>query len=540
MKAKRTPWFFVVCGTVVALLCSMIVFPLGHDQAIFEVGGRMIVKKSAIPYRDFLDMKQPLIFYIYGASNWLFGDHEWSIRVLDIIYHILTLSIFYRILRKGFQNQLIAGLSVLIYTLFYVGSGFWMTAQTESFALLPSLVLLYCIFTQGESTHSIQKTLGLSIAASVSIFLLMSLKFTLGIILIPAAFFPLVNGRSDRKNSFIFVIMMIAVLIVLTGISFLWMQSVGAWENFVSVTSWVMKYAAIYPLLSIDTFTNVYFHEFPANLVTSLSFTYFILCVSGIVLALKGLFNAQSGNSFVHLLLWMMLFSLFGVLVERKNFVYHYTRAVWTMAPFIALSLVAIALYFRTLIKTKIPHSSRSRFFRISSATTILFLGLLFSPLPRIISQSSAWGKRPLLDTQSQTVSNRTLAEGYADDKTYDAFASLKAKLKSGEEVFFWGNYVHFYIQTGTLPPTLCLANPQLISPWTPMAWKQQMLKELVKAHPRFFVSEDDDARPTISGTSQGSYKSLLAWPELRNYLFSNYVPIDSLKHFRIFSRIGS
>ena len=87
-----------VCTIGILLLSGMLFFPLGHDQAIFEVGGRMIFKKGSIPYRDFLDMKQPLIFYIYGFANWIFGDHEWSIRIFDIIYHLFTLYFFFKLI----------------------------------------------------------------------------------------------------------------------------------------------------------------------------------------------------------------------------------------------------------------------------------------------------------------------------------------------------------------------------------------------------------------------------------------------------------
>src|SRR5439155_5278907 len=139
IKNKST---IIVFFSLTVILLGLLSFPLGYDQAIFQIGGEMILRHGSIPFRDFLEIKQPLIFYIYSAAIFIFGNHEWSIRAFDILYHLGTLFIFYRLLRKIYSDERVATISVILYALYYIGGGFWYTAQTESFAFLPTLLIV--------------------------------------------------------------------------------------------------------------------------------------------------------------------------------------------------------------------------------------------------------------------------------------------------------------------------------------------------------------------------------------------------------------
>src|SRR5215813_14163560 len=88
------------CAGVFLLLSLMVFFPFGHDQALFEAGGAAIAKNNAIPFRDFIDMKQPLIFYIYAAAISIFGRHEWSPRAFDFVFHSISLIFFFRLVYR--------------------------------------------------------------------------------------------------------------------------------------------------------------------------------------------------------------------------------------------------------------------------------------------------------------------------------------------------------------------------------------------------------------------------------------------------------
>lgn len=71
------------------LLLPMLVFPLGSDGAMFFISAQKILAGGA-HYRDIVDVKPPLICYIYAAAITLFGSAEWSIRLFDLLIQITT------------------------------------------------------------------------------------------------------------------------------------------------------------------------------------------------------------------------------------------------------------------------------------------------------------------------------------------------------------------------------------------------------------------------------------------------------------------
>ena len=73
------------CTAGLTLLWSIASFwvPLGWDQGFFASVGDVILR-GGMPYRDAWEIKGPLIYYGFALSQWIFGRHLWSIRVLDL------------------------------------------------------------------------------------------------------------------------------------------------------------------------------------------------------------------------------------------------------------------------------------------------------------------------------------------------------------------------------------------------------------------------------------------------------------------------
>src|SRR5437870_2604368 len=173
-------------GSALLLLLCMIAYPFGNDQSVFAVGGELIFHRGALLYRDFLELKPPLIFYLYGFALWIFGHHEWSIRLLDVIYHVICFFFLYRFLYEIFKSHLISSLSILTYTILYISGGYWETSQTESFSLLPSLAILKILLNFEKKTlQNIKNILLDTCFVAIITIVLFLLKFTL--IIIPAA-----------------------------------------------------------------------------------------------------------------------------------------------------------------------------------------------------------------------------------------------------------------------------------------------------------------------------------------------------------------
>src|ERR1700676_5636946 len=54
------------------------------DESMWHYIGRNWIRNGMVPYTGGVDNKSPLIFYIFGISDWLFGVNYWFPRLLGI------------------------------------------------------------------------------------------------------------------------------------------------------------------------------------------------------------------------------------------------------------------------------------------------------------------------------------------------------------------------------------------------------------------------------------------------------------------------
>ncbi len=512
------------------MLLATLCYPLGYDQAVFSVGGESILKHGAIPYRDFLDTKPPLIFYIYSAAIGLFGHHEWSIRLFDILYQIGASFYFYRILRRYFDAGFaLASVSLAVIT--YAGLGFWHTAQAESFAFLPSLVLL-------DVTLLVRpiggRTLRLGVYAGIATAVLFLLKFTLVLGAVAAVLFILIRRDIRAKDRMQYLLgIASSFVVILAGFAFMLAQC-NALTPFLQVMRWTLRYAAITALATGKTFAEQLFLLFPKALVYNASMTLFLLGVLGMLLYFK---QVRSGkrNPIMSLLILTGFFQLAGVLLERKIvFGYQYARALWAFTPLSAMGLFS-AVRFAGKFWERIALPDKGP--RVRGAALILAVvcvALALSPLARIYTQSIPWTVMALRGENTSTEVHKRIRDYYADEQRATG-EYLRSRMTSTDKLFFWGNDVAVYWYANALPPTICLTATPLRTAWTPKAWRDTMMKQLSEVRPKYFVTEFGDAKEYITGAGGDSYAALQQWPELANYLSSNFIRDTVIGHYIVF-----
>ena len=54
------------------------------DESMWHYIGRNWIRNGLVPYQGGVDNKSPLIFLIFGISDWLFGVNYWFPRLLGI------------------------------------------------------------------------------------------------------------------------------------------------------------------------------------------------------------------------------------------------------------------------------------------------------------------------------------------------------------------------------------------------------------------------------------------------------------------------
>lgn len=508
------PWVIAIAIIALLMLLATIFYPFGYDQAVFSTAGEMILRGAA-PYRDFLDTKPPLIFYIYAFAIGIFGQHEWSVRAFDIIYQLVSAFYFFRILRRRLSVD-ISLTAVSLTVILYAASGFWMTAQAESFALLPSLFIVDVTIRVYER-HS--KSFYFGLLAGTAAVVLLLLKFTLVIGALAAIVF--IFSRSAWKVKWRYLmgfLLSISLLVVAAGIG---MWRMGALDRFLQSLGWLASYASISP--AQHSLLEETFLIFPERIIYSMSISLVIFAAWGVARWIR----KAERSPLRTLLLMTFLFQLFGILIERKiEFPYQYTRAIWAATPFMAIGLSAFIAWSAKLWKS--GNVGRS----VLSVACILCV-LLFSPLPRVFTQSISWMKIAITHADATAEIQRRIPDYFAeDDRLVSEF--LQLKMKPVDQLFFWGNDVAIYFFSNKLPQTICLTATPFRTAFTPAAWKTMLLQQLSAAPPKYFVVEFGDARPAITGSSLDSYQALLQWNGLNAWLMGHYKPDTTIGHFHI------
>lgn len=518
-------------------------FPFGYDQSVFMVGGEMTIKNGAIPYRDFIDTKPPLIFYIYGIVSTIFGHHEWSIRLFDILFHIATLTYFYFILERISKKKSVAVLGIFLYVLMYVSMGFWMTSQAESFALLPSLVAFD--FTErsifaGSSPRSRIWIYG--VVTGITCAVLCLLKFTLITVPIGILVYILLSHKQFRHLPWRFLTGFLISLILLMSAYGVYLYLTGSLTKFFEALKWVGSYANVNPLLSHETVKERYWKLFPARLLETFSLTAVAIACFGIFKSLKRpLTNLNDTDEdqprpYLHLCIQLFL-GLVSVLFERKFFEYHYTRVLWCIIPFVSIGAIVLLKEITVQLSNwrKLPIFAKA--IRYACTLPILVVIIFYSPAVHFFPQVYIWTYLTLTG-KDVGVQAESAGAQYFYKEAQDLSGMLRSRLNHQDAVFLWGNSVELYFFLDQLPRTLCLSNTPFVTNWTPESWHDELIQQLQLQKPKIFVCEFGDERPYLTGDTQDSWTHLQSSPALKAFVDQKYHLLEVSGHFKVFERI--
>jgi hypothetical protein len=64
---------------------ASIAYPFGRDQSLFFYAAREWVERGQVLYRDVWDHKPPVIYFIHMLIIAVLGEHEWGIRVVELV-----------------------------------------------------------------------------------------------------------------------------------------------------------------------------------------------------------------------------------------------------------------------------------------------------------------------------------------------------------------------------------------------------------------------------------------------------------------------
>ncbi len=538
-SGQMNNFILTLIGLGVGMLIISMFYPLGFDQWLFTVGGDMVLRNGAVPYRDFIDTKPPVVFYIYAVALGIFGHHSWAIRAFDVLFQIGTLYYFYRILvRNGFVPKLAALAAFL--TLFQYVRGAFETAQCEGFQLLPALLMIDMVLRFTKRKLSDRDTMLYGALAGVAVTILFLLKFTLLPSGIGAALFVLMlpranDGSRDSGAKMKFLGSMAVGFAASLASYFLQLVITGGWERFGESMTWLQTYASHYPLISRESLVDRYFGEFPRWLMVTFTLTLLAALVGGIARSISpktGRDSATGLSEPLRLFFMVGLFALLSVIYERKMNEYHYIRAFWAFTPFIAIGVMAA---WELMLREW--NSTDGALIRKPLVILFAAMSLFFSPLTQIVDHAVSWLPVQLEGPER----NRVMSERFGRYKNFEAAQAadvLNPLMKPEDQVFFLGDDLELYFMLDRVPTTIALTR-KIRTEYTPQSWKQTMLDQLKKNPPKFAVIERGDRADWETDNEYDSFEALLHYPELREYFLANYHQLNSVNHFEIFQRNG-
>lgn len=119
-----------------AALCfaaPALLYPFGRDHGLYHYVGREWLR-GAVPYRDVMEQKTPVIFLVYGLAQALLGEHFWSVRVMEVAWVLIVGAALATVATPRGERPLpgMLGATALLAAVAYFGTlDFWHTAQCE-------------------------------------------------------------------------------------------------------------------------------------------------------------------------------------------------------------------------------------------------------------------------------------------------------------------------------------------------------------------------------------------------------------------------
>lgn len=135
MRALRQHrWLQLGAGLLTMLILSTIfLIPLNSDSDIYQSMAVDLLRYGKLPYLGSWDHNFPGIVYLHWLPLALFGNSDFSFRLLDLAVNVLTAYSLYRLTGR-FTSPDLALLAPVTYAVYYVSGGWWAIGQRDVFA----------------------------------------------------------------------------------------------------------------------------------------------------------------------------------------------------------------------------------------------------------------------------------------------------------------------------------------------------------------------------------------------------------------------
>lgn len=530
-------WVWVAAwAVIVVLLGMMITYVWSPDTAVFYLLGKQLLE-GKVMFRDFIDNKPPLIAWIYAGGIFLFGQHQYSVRILDFIVQVITCGVMISLVRKATGNSAWAVLSALLYVMLYSGLGFMNTAQTESYAGICAITALW---------FQMYKRTGWGLFIS-GFFLgaLFTLKYSMGIVFAIALITEFWFLREVFQKLIKRVVCLLGGFLTVPLLLTLWLVWSGAWDSFLEASDFMSKYGTI-QWLNPSSLMKGYLSGVSAYFGDNYSMLLLFSTTIGILFAIRsGIFiNSKEQSLFANashhnlnftgsILLRIATLGFLGmiltVLIEGKMADYHFSR----IFPYGVILAGAGVLSLIKLLRSALTLD----FFGKAIAVLLISTLIVYSPLSRMLRNTIA--------VYFQTFQDRThwgyeavVAGQYVELKQIDSLIDTTGKTHDTLYAVSLLSGLAYAI-SDRMPPFKFTYSLFFCAEFAPYHWKQETADYLLSSTPTWILTEQNDDSEAMTGNNLSSEQGLRKLPGVDSLLNTRYQVVlrTPIAQFILFKR---
>jgi hypothetical protein len=523
----------VLGWTITALLVVIILlpatfYPLGPDEGLFFVSAQKMLN-GAIHYRDIVDIKPPLIYYLYAASIALFGPDSLSIHIVDVILQGLTCLLIISLVRRVGGNDLWGAIAAVSYAMLYFALNYGNVAQPESYAGLLGLPMIWlALFRRTPSGLFLTGLLG---------GVLFLLKFSLLAMLGVLAVAEVVVFNNDWKGVLRNWAIMGAGFGIMFSLLALYLFAFRAYDDFLLMQQFTSGYVKIQWPTKAEWLRSVAKH-IPSFLNDTYSVVMFLGTVIGISMAVpirheqaEHLVAAPNAQRLLRICAVLFLVLAVTVAIEGKFLPYHFSR-------FFSFGAILASFGMLHVIRSFLLVRSFDRF-RLFGLAIIIPILIFFSPVPRYFWHGAG-------------VVINTIKDPKAYDKYYNYLAGGDTVL-TFTDIRETGNYLRIHrrdedqvllassagglvaYEAGYVPDFKIYHFAFITADFSPKRWKDETVEYLYTKRPRFVVAQLYNREPTLSGTLYSSEEALMRLPGVAALFDSAYTLVHHTKVFNVY-----
>lgn len=529
--ATRRVWFAAALLFTLLRALPNISYPIARDQAVYCVLGRGLLEGKQL-YLDYWDNRSPGLAYIYAAIVKVFGPVMWCVGAVDILW-LLVIAWFIFHFSERYLGPAAAAISVAVYVSWHAYAGYWQAAQAETFLML---FVFAAFFLVSREDRWIKLR---HLAAGVMFGGAFWTKYNGGVLLPVAILLPYLetSGLDSRPARL--------------RLTIPWRQWLARAALF--GTGFLLAIIAVllyfWHVGSLSEFRYQQFQVLPRYVATAIARTPHLWLWS--VLQTESVlgFLTEAGIAAALTIAWrqrdlarvapILVAAALGYLSVAAQGRFH-SYGFETCLPFFAMAwgYLAVKIYQRF---GAMARSCAARGWRVAQ---VLIWVVLVNVMAWVVSGQAieirshyqvlaAWWRAPEASYGSYPWSNPI--SHFADQMQVVEY--LRRNTRPRDSAFVWGSEPLIYFLTGTCQPTRFVLNLPLISPWSPPAWRDEVVNDLQKSPPRYFVVARDDALPYIAFHPWNSEQFLQAYPELAIFLADDYELAQKLEFFKIYRR---